>query len=235
MATKDPSGAHPPDKSVAQMQATFNRLIQENPELAKKDDYVDEPIPLDKSPNDIIRSLQKQLADEESRHHEIQADYKQRASVFAQREAATRKKISQFEENLGNAVEDNDTKAYISKMRSLFDTVMEGLDGVQNDTAKALQEQERALMTTFRAKLSDVTTELETLKVHKGDHSAELKARHARVKEELAKSRDLAQYLDQSNLQLDADTKKLHDKAWQRESDLEALDKELRHVRKKQI
>lgn len=62
-------------------------------------------------------------------------------------------------------------------IRNMQDSVIQGLEGIQNSTAKVLQEQEKDLMRSFRARLQDLTKELETQKAAKGNYSAELQAR----------------------------------------------------------
>merc|ERR1719261_577581 len=112
-------------------------------------------------------------------------------------------------------------------IRNMHDAVITGLNCVQNNTAKILQDQEKDLMRAFRARLQDVSKELESQRNKKGDYSAELQARHRRVVAELHASQELAQIFDKKNQQLAAENQKLLEKLRTREDDRQGLLKEL--------
>lgn len=82
-------------------------------------------------------------------------------------------------------------------------------------------------MRAFRARLQDVSKELEAQRNKKGDFSAELQARHRRVVAELHASQELAQIFDKKNQQLAAENQKLLEKLRTREDDRQGLLKEL--------
>lgn len=52
-------------------------------------------------------------------------------------------------------------------IRNMQDSVIQGIDGIQDNTAKVLQEQEKDLMRSFRARLQDLSKELENQKAAK--------------------------------------------------------------------
>merc|ERR1719261_1631413 len=112
-------------------------------------------------------------------------------------------------------------------IRNMHDAVITGLNCVQNNTAKILQDQEKDLMRAFRARLQDVSKELEAQRNKKGDYSAELQARHRRVVAELHASQELAQIFDKKNQQLATENQKLQEKLRTREDDRQCLLKEL--------
>merc|ERR1719162_173078 len=82
-------------------------------------------------------------------------------------------------------------------------------------------------MRAFRARLQDVSKELEAQRNKKGDYSAELQARHRRVVAELHASQELAQIFDKKNQQLHAENQKLLEKLRTREDDRQCRLKEL--------
>lgn len=82
-------------------------------------------------------------------------------------------------------------------------------------------------MRAFRARLQDVSKDLEAQRSRKGEHSTELQARHRRVVAELHEAQELAQTFDRKNQQLAAENQKLLEKLRTREDDRQALLKEL--------
>ena len=59
------------------------------------------------------------------------------------------------------AVQTIQTRQPTQVIRNMHDSVMTGLEGIQENTANVLQEQERDLMRSFRARIQDLTKELE--------------------------------------------------------------------------
>merc|ERR1719473_702564 len=82
-------------------------------------------------------------------------------------------------------------------------------------------------MRAFRARLTDLTKELETQQSKKGDYSAELQARHRRVLSELDHSQALAQDFDKKNQRLQQENQKLREKLRTREDDRQCLLREV--------
>lgn len=99
----------------------------------------------------------------------------------------------------------------------MHDSVIQGLEGIQSNTAKALQEQEKDLMRTFRARLQDLQRELENQKAAKGNYGAELQARYQRTLTELQNAQELAQVFDKKNQQFLAESQKLQEQLKTRE------------------
>eukprot|EP00392_Amoebophrya_sp_AT5.2_P003033 g3038.t1 len=121
----------------------------------------------------------------------------------------------------------------MSVIRNMQDSVIQGIDGIQDNTSKVLQEQEKDLMRSFRARLQDLSKELENQKAAKvGNYSAELQARHQRVLQELQSSQELAAVFDKKNQQFIAENQKLQDIIKTREDDRHALLKELVNAKK---
>jgi myosin heavy subunit len=112
-------------------------------------------------------------------------------------------------------------------VRGVQDNIVKSLDQIQNNTASLLQDQEKELMRAFRARLTDLTRELETQQSKKGDYSAELQARHRRVLSELDHSQALAQDFDKKNQRLQQENQKLREKLRTREDDRQCLLREV--------
>lgn len=87
-------------------------------------------------------------------------------------------------------------------------------------------------MRAFRARLQEVSKDLEAQRSRKGEHSTELQARHRRVVAELHEAQELAQTFDRKNQQLQAENAKLLEKLRTREDDRQALLRELVLARK---
>lgn len=78
-------------------------------------------------------------------------------------------------------------------------------------------------MRAFRARLQEVSKDLEAQRSRKGEHSTEQQAHHRRVVAELHKTQELAQTFDKKNQQLTAENAKLQEKLRTREDDRKAL------------
>jgi len=117
-------------------------------------------------------------------------------------------------------------------IENMHKSVVAGLERIQNNTAKILQDQERDLMRAFRARLQEVSKDLEAQRSRKGEQGSELQARHRRVVAELHEAQELAQTFDRKNQQLQADNTKLVERLRTRDDDRQALLRELVMSRK---
>lgn len=218
------------DKSVLQMQASAARVLATTPALAEK---VRAGSPGGKKGRDdgvgrdsIIAELQRQLDDERDKNRQLEDQFKYRVGSFVKRETQAKKTIDALERQLQDRTDD-EHRQRMGVIRNMHDSVIGGLECIQNNTAKILQDQEKDLMRAFRARLQDVSKELESQRNKKGDFSAELQARHRRVVSELHASQELAQIFDKKNQQLAAENAKLQERLRTREDDRQCLLKEL--------
>jgi len=229
------------DKSVQQMQAAGARLLQNSPGLAEKlaaqgkgggsrtalttmgraDDR-----------ETMIQDLQRQLDAEKDKNRSLEDSYKFRVASFVKRETQTRNKIDSLERRLNDGPEADEHNTRMDVVRTMHKSVVNGLDCIQNNTAKILQDQEKDLMRAFRNRLQEVSKEHEVQKSRKGEHSSELQAKHRRVVGELYEAQELAQTFDKKNQQLQAENQRLQEKLRTREDDRQALLKELVMARK---
>jgi len=227
---------------TVQMRQAAARVLNSSPglaeKIAKQDDLKNNP-PLTAygsiaNPNTggtiekdaMIMDLQRQLDTEKDKNRQLEDQFKYRVGSFIKRETQAKKTIESLEKQLMERTDD-EHRQRMGVIRNMHDSVCNGLEEIQNRTAKVLQEQEKDLMRAFRARLQDVYKELETQRTAKGDHSAELQARHRRVVQELHASQELAQIFDKKNLSLQNDNQKLQDQLRTREDDRQALLKEL--------
>lgn len=224
------------DKSVLQLQGAATKVLQSTPALAEK---VRAPSPTTKKAGgreerDVaIAELQRNLEEEKDKNRQLEDQFKYRVGSFVKRETHAKKTIESLERQLQDRTNEEHQQR-MGVIRNMHDAVITGLNCVQNNTAKILQDQEKDLMRAFRARLQDVSKELEAQRNKKGDYSAELQARHRRVVAELHASQELAQIFDKKNQSLATENQKLQNTLRTREDDRQSLLKEL-VLKKKEV
>ncbi|CAL1172026.1 unnamed protein product [Cladocopium goreaui] len=219
------------DRSVQQMQSTATRLLQSSPGFAEK---LANPKTAPRSGSGksddkeaMIAELQKQLDEERNKNRTLEDQYKHRVASFVKREKATMNKIEALEKRLLEGAENDEHSKRMEAIGNMHRSVITGLECIQTNTAKILQDQEKDLMRAFRARLQEVSKDLEAQRSRKGEHSTEQQAHHRRVVAELHKTQELAQTFDKKNQQLTAENQKLQEKLRTREDDRQALLREL--------
>lgn len=218
------------DRSVAHMQAQGARLIQSSPGLAEKLAASGKPSKGMAGRDDkdtIIQDLMKQLETERSKNQSLEDQFKYRLAHFVKRETQTKNKIDALERRLNDGVDHDEHEQRMNVIENMHKSVVNGLQSIQAGTAKILQDQEKDLMRAFRARLQEVSKELEANRKGKGDAGTELQMRHRRVVAELHEAQELAQTFDKKNEQLKADNQKLLEKLRTREDDRQCLLREL--------
>jgi len=237
------------DKSVQQMQATGARIVQGTPGLAEKlvaSSRTQLKSTTGGAPGSagatggrddrdaIIIDLQRQLDMEKEKNRSLEDQVKYRIASFVKREAQTKNKIESLERRLNEGTDDDEHMQRMGVIENMHKCVMGGLDCIQTNTAHILQEQEKDLMRAFRARLQEVSKELESQRSRKGEHATELQARHRRVVAELHEAQELAQTFDKKNQQLASENQKLSEKLRTREDDRQCLLRQL-VIAKKEI
>ncbi|CAE8595165.1 unnamed protein product [Polarella glacialis] len=220
------------DKSVQQMQQTGARLLQTSPGLAEKlassSKSAGRASAAARDDKDImISDLQRQVDAEKVKNRSLEDQYKHRVASFAKREKTTLNKIDALEKRLTDGAEHDDHSKRMEVIGNMHGSVVAGLECIQNNTAKILQDQEKDLMRAFRARLKEVSKDLEDQRSRKGEHSTELQARHRRVVAELHEAQELAQTFDKKNQALVAENQKLQERLRTRDDDRQALLREL--------
>jgi len=219
------------------MQATANKILQGSPGLAEKMVASSKSVTKTASGNrdekdTIIQDLMKQLEGEREKNRSLEDQYKFRVASFVKRETMTKNKIESLERRLNEGADHDEHEQRMLVIENMHKSVVAGIECIQNNTAKILQDQERELMRAFRARLQEVSKDLQAQNMRKGDQGTELQARHRRVVAELHEAQELAQDFDRKNQQLQADNSKLLDRLRQREDDRQALYRELYLSRK---
>jgi len=219
-------------KSVLQMQAAGQRLIQTSPGLAEKLAASGKPQPKTAGScrddrDAMIAELQRQLDGEKEKNKNLEDQFKYRIAHFVKRETQTKNKIESLERRLNDGTDHDEHVQRMAVIGDMHKSVVAGLECIQNNTAKILQDQEKDLMRAFRARLQEVSKDLEEQRSRKGEHSTELQARHRRVVAELHEAQELAQTFDKKNQQLASDYQKLLEKLRTREDDRQCLLREL--------
>eukprot|EP00929_Paragymnodinium_shiwhaense_P002040 TRINITY_DN102234_c0_g1_i1.p1 TRINITY_DN102234_c0_g1~~TRINITY_DN102234_c0_g1_i1.p1 ORF type:complete len:435 (-),score=149.17 TRINITY_DN102234_c0_g1_i1:138-1442(-) len=225
------------DKSVQQMQAAGARVLQSSPGLAEKMAASSKVLPkgtaVARDDKDaMIADLMRQLDGEKEKNRSLEDQYKYRIASFVKRETQTKNKIESLERRLTDGTDQEEHVQRMATIENMHKSVVAGLECIQNNTARILQDQERDLMRAFRARLQEVSKDLEAQRSRKGEHSTELQARHRRVVAELHEAQELAQTFDRKNQQLQAENAKLLEKLRTREDDRQALLRELVLARK---
>eukprot|EP00928_Gymnodinium_smaydae_P076587 TRINITY_DN5963_c0_g2_i1.p2 TRINITY_DN5963_c0_g2~~TRINITY_DN5963_c0_g2_i1.p2 ORF type:complete len:468 (+),score=133.49 TRINITY_DN5963_c0_g2_i1:111-1406(+) len=232
------------DKSVQQMQNTGARVLQQSSGLPQSMVAASKTQPKaaaaaganGKDEKDMkIADLMRQLEGERDKNRSLEDQYKFRIASFVKRETQTKNKIDSLERRLNEGTDQDEHMQRMAVIENMHKSVISGVECIQNNTAKILQDQERDLMRAFRARLQEVSKEVENQRSRKGEHSTELQARHRRVVAELLQAQELAQNFDRKNQQLEADKKRLNERLQSREDDRQALLTELVACRKEAL
>eukprot|EP00927_Polykrikos_kofoidii_P053686 TRINITY_DN48250_c0_g1_i1.p1 TRINITY_DN48250_c0_g1~~TRINITY_DN48250_c0_g1_i1.p1 ORF type:complete len:433 (-),score=114.49 TRINITY_DN48250_c0_g1_i1:95-1393(-) len=223
------------DKSVAQIQAASARLLQNSPAFADKLAGKTQPKATAAGRDDkdsMIADLQRRLENEKDKNRSLEDQYKYRVATFVKRETQTKNKIDSLERRLNDGTDQDEHVQRMAMIENMHKTVISRIERIQNNTAEILQDQERELMRAFRAKLQDVSKDIDAQRSRNGENSTELQARHRRVVAEKHEAQELAQTFDKMNRQLKEENAKLLEKLQTREDDRQALIRELFEARK---
>ena len=147
-----------------------------------------------------IRSLQSQIRVYQDKNKELEKQFTDRKNLFVDREMKGRAIVEHLDKQR-SGVSEEDHLVRMQVLRGMFDTVTTALEGIPARTGKILHDQEKDLMRAFRARLNDVSGELDAVRNKKGNHSAELQAQHRRVVHELHGSQELAHVFDKKHQQ----------------------------------
>lgn len=166
----------------------------------------------------------------------LEKDLERRQLSYNTREEAYQERIAQLEEELINQGAEKPgwakADANISKLKAIQGEILNSIELVQDRTARIMQEQERDLLRSFRARLFDVQTELEKEKSKKDDGLTAWKERHAQLSAELSWATEVAQRLDKVNVNLLQENSQLKAKFVSQEEDRNFFVKKLVAVKK---
>lgn len=226
------------DASITRMQLDSQRLLNNSPSLInhlrsdlRRDGNstlhrdIDEEIPVNQA------EWKKEKEKYEQEIESLQQQLRHRTQTYLQSETSMKRKIETLEKQLEKRIDDSYHKR-MTQIRSLHENIISGIMTIQGNTAKVLEDQEKDLMRAFRARLDDVTKELELQKIRKNDTNLDLQAEHRHVVAQWHSAKELAEIFDQKNQQLIAENKKLQEKLRTRDDDKQATMKQLILTRK---
>jgi len=225
------------DKSERQMQAAGARVLQSSPGLPEK------MVSLSRVPTKaggvgrddrdaIIAEQRRDLHSEKDKNRSLEDEYNYRLNTLVRRETQTKNKIDSLERRLNDGFDPDEHMKKMGRIKSMQMAVVSGLECIQNNTAKILQDQEKELVRAFRAELHEVQKELET-RSRKGDQDNELVAKNKRLVEDLHEAHGLLHDCDRRNQTIEKEKKKLEEKQKNLEDDSKFLFQELMIERKK--
>jgi DNA repair exonuclease SbcCD ATPase subunit len=157
----------------------------------------------------------------------LEKDLERRKASYAAREDAYKERVAALEEELSNQqhginVESTSWKKAdykLNELKSIQSEILDSVELVQDRTARIMQEQERDLLRSFRARLFDVQTELEKEKSKKDDGLAAWRERYTQLEAELDWAAEVSNRLDKVNHTLTQENNELKMKYSSQEQD----------------
>lgn len=164
---------------------------------------------------------------------EIANDAKTRQESYLRKELDYRQRLGQLEERI-QTIHSDDSKGDVqmSHIRTMHGEIQDTITKIQGKTSKILKAQERDLIRAFRARLADVTDELE--KEQKKNHSGSVEwvQRCQKLTEELEWLKDLTEKLTAENKNYLKENRRFKRQLKTQEEDREFLIKQLVAVKK---
>lgn len=178
---------------------------------------------------DLLERYRKACEEKE----EIANDAKTRQESYLRKELDYRQRLGQLEERI-QTIHSDDSKGDIqmSHIRIMHGEIQDTITKIQGKTSKILKAQERDLIRAFRARLADVTDELE--KEQKKNHSGSVEwvQRCQKLTEELEWLKDLTEKLTAENKNYLKENRRFKRQLKTQEEDREFLIKQLVAVKK---
>ena len=144
---------------------------------------------------------------------ELESELKERQENFIRRERVYRMRLEELKEEL-NGLRKEKTEwmkvdPNICNLREMHGEIVKHVGMVQDRTVRLVQEQERDMLTAFRARLLDVQNELEKEKEKKDDGAAAWIERSRQLELEVDKEKERADKLDRINQTLGGENGRL--------------------------
>jgi chromosome segregation ATPase len=155
-----------------------------------------------------------------TKYNRLDKDMERRKISYASREEAYKQRIVELEEEISNQSFTKKTvDPGLSELKAIKAEILESVEMVQDRTARIMQEQERDLLRSFRARLFDVQTELEKEKSKRDDGLAAWRERHSQLEAELEWASEVSNRLDKVNYTLTKENNDLKAKFQSQEQD----------------
>jgi hypothetical protein len=130
-------------------------------------------------------------------------DLERRKTSYYVREDAYKERVAALEEELASqnrgSPSGKKSESKLDELKMIQNEILESVELVQDRTARIMQEQERDLLRSFRARLFDVQTELEKEKGKKDDGLAAWRERYTQLEAELDWATEVSNRLDKVN------------------------------------
>lgn len=154
----------------------------------------------------------------------LEKDLERRKASYASREDAYKERVASLEEELssqkkGPIHQQKKTESKLQELKAIQSEILESVEMVQDRTARIMQEQERDLLRSFRARLFDVQTELEKEKSKKDDGLVAWRERFTQLEAELDWATEVSHRLDKVNATLTEENNELKLKFASQEQD----------------
>lgn len=163
----------------------------------------------------------------------MSSDSKNRLERHLQKELDFRDKLGELKGRIASSgEEDPKGDVRMSHIRGMHGEIQDTIGQIQNKTSKILHDQERDLIRAFRARLADVTDELERERKKNESGSVEWVQRCRKLTEELEWLRDLTEKLTGENKNFLKENKRFKRQLKTQEEDREFLIKQLVAVKK---
>eukprot|EP00357_Protocruzia_adherens_P002247 CAMPEP_0115012572 /NCGR_PEP_ID=MMETSP0216-20121206/24830_1 /TAXON_ID=223996 /ORGANISM="Protocruzia adherens, Strain Boccale" /LENGTH=526 /DNA_ID=CAMNT_0002381681 /DNA_START=46 /DNA_END=1626 /DNA_ORIENTATION=+ len=220
------------DPAMKRMQLIADRLYSENPELAAGGDALTggkKGTKGDRGKDGRKKNVQPavgkshQFADEKIKTQEWQTkceeishtirheqelkqkllyEMQRRQERYIKREQEYRLAIEELQRELKFKGKDEYTEKNLDEIVSLHNKIMENIDNVQHKTANILQEQQKDIVRSFNAKLTEYKNELEKEKAQKANLDFEPLDKENKLTHQLEWMKNIAQKMEKENQML---------------------------------
>jgi len=178
---------------------------------------------------DLLERYRKACEEKE----EIANTAKRRQESYLRKELNYREQLGQLEERIQSIhADDSKGDVQMSHIRTMHTEIQDTITKIQGKTSKILKDQERDLIRAFRARLADVTDELEKEKKKNHSGSVEWVQRCQKLTEELEWLKDLTEKLTAENKNYLKENRRFKRQLKTQEEDREFLIKQLVAVKK---
>lgn len=162
---------------------------------------------------------------------QLEGDLKGKQETFIRRERVYKTRIDELEGNLAklraNKTQWMQEDPLMKNVREMHTQILRNVSVVQDRTARLVQEQERDLLTAFRARLLDVQAELQKEKSKKDDGAAAWIDKSRQLELDVDREKERADKLDRINQALGQENARLKQQFQTQEDDRSFLVRQL--------